>query len=67
MAKNKNNSKMNSVSNCKNNVSNKNSNKVMNCDTHKTNKVTNENIGFYDEYSHSFHLDENDDHSFELR
>ena len=35
--------------------------------SNKSNNITNEKMGFDDEDSHSFHLDENDDHSFELR
>lgn len=55
------------ATNCKNNVTNKNNNKVT--DNQKTQKVSNKsnnNIGFENE-DHSFELDDDDSHSFELR
>lgn len=54
------------ATNCKNNVTNKTNNNVTN--NQKTQKVSNKshNIGFEDE-AHSFELDDDDSHSFELR
>lgn len=48
------------------NVTDKNCNKVTN-KARNNMKVSNEQIGFDDSESKSFQLDENDDHSFELK
>lgn len=62
----KNSNKVSNVCNSSNknsNITNK-SNSITNSNK---NRVTNEKMGFDDEESYSFRLDENDDHSFELR
>ena len=65
--------KKNNNSKQSNNVKSRNNTSTKNCNS-CNNKVSNEsknkvsNIGFDDnDESRSFHLDENDDHSFELR
>jgi hypothetical protein len=66
MKKNKNMQSNNVKNNCGNNVKDCKKNNVSNKSNNKMNNKANNNIGFANE-TKSFELDENDEHSFELK